>query len=236
MESQNIKAKKVPKPEGKTGAGIRTTWMGIRPWVGSAAILVLLVFEYVFISKGFRDWDWPISILVPMSGVMAFFGVLFISNVYSSNPDLSNGEMRKAITAGVVVTYLFFIVTILFSSASPIYRLSAPAEEAQATETSTNTQNSARLFVIRQDATPEPTDETEPVPTEPVGETGETPATQETTINTPLQLAASITNAFTSLVAIVVGFYFTTRSVDNYNKLQVLKSNPDLAKVLGEDD
>jgi len=235
MPEKDDKAKKaaVRTPVVSTSAG----WSGARPWVGSIAILGLLVFEYIFISNGFGNWRWPISILVPMSGVMAFFGVLFISNVYSKNPDLSNGEMRKAITAGVVVTYLFFIVTILFSSASPIYRLSTPTEEPAVTEASPDADSSSSLFLVRQDATPEPTEEpgtgTDDEAVQPETDAQDT---QETTIDTPLQLAASITNAFTTLVAVVVGFYFTTRTVDTYNKLQALKANPELAKIINEED
>ncbi len=37
-------------------------------------------------------------------------------------------------------------------------------------------------------------------------------------INTPLDLAASVINAFTVLTATVVGFYFTTRTAENITR------------------
>lgn len=252
-------------------------WQGPRPWVGGVTIIGLMVFEYWFISNGFKSacpagkvcdpsqvgWGWPISILVPMAGVMTFLGVLLISNIFSKRPDLSNGEMRKAITGGLVVTYIFFIMTILFSSASPVYRLFPPtqgtataaATEAATTEATTGAgAGDSGVYAVRlqgtepapTEATPEPVQPTEvPSETEPAAAV-EAPAPTEAvdaneadsgSVNTPVELAASIIKAFTSLVGVVVGFYFSTRSIDNYNKLQAVKSNPTLlAKMLGEDE
>lgn len=292
MESNNVPANKpstgknksVRKggDKGQKDDKSNNSWMGARPILGGLAIVALMAFEYWFISNGFRSacpadkicdpkrvgWGWPISILVPMAGVMAFFGVLLISNIFSKSSNLSNGEMRKAITGGIVVTYIFFIMTILFSSASPIYRLPAPAEaslvaeatgtpEAEVSLSATATmQSGASLYVVHQEATPTlgsimiATDTPIPTPTatvtamvsetatflpEPSADTGDT-MTQEATIQTPIQLAASVIKAFTILVGVVVGFYFSTRSLDNYNKLQALLKKPELKNVLDDED
>lgn len=292
MESNNVPANKgKPKKkgsvknkgengqiEGKTSI----SWAGPRPILGGIAIVALMAFEYWFISNGFKSscppdktcdpklvgWGWPISILVPMAGVMSFFGVLLISNIFSKSSNLSNGEMRKAITGGIVVTYIFFIMTILFSSSSPIYRLSAPVEAnptIEAVETSERTvspsatatlQSGASLYMVRQEATPTlggiiietdtpmptPTEtataavsETATLPPEPSADTGDT-TIQETTIQTPIQLAATVIKAFTTLVGVVVGFYFSARSLDNYNKLQALIKKPELKDVLEQEE
>lgn len=279
MESHNAPANN-PAPNdvkaGQQGKLDSKSWKGIRPWVGGAAILLLMGFEYWFISNGFKStcppkedcdpnlvgWGWPISILVPMAGVMAFFGVLFISNIFSKNSNLSSGEMRKAITGGIVVTYIFFIMTILFSSASPIYRLTPPPEEDStneaipALEVTATPQSGASLYMARQEITPTadsiivvtdtpiptpaitvtamPT-ESEMVPTEPAADAGDT-TFEAAAIETPIQLAASVIKAFTTLVGVVIGFYFSTRSIDNYNKLQALIAKPELRDTLDEEE
>lgn len=309
MESHNVKTRKTPRggkkvitkqdedeedDEEPSGGG--NSWNSPRPWLGIIAILALMAFEYWFISNGFKKpvicdpkdtacdpsmggWGWPISILVPMAGVMTFLGVLFVSNIFSKKPDLSNGEMRKAITGGIVVTYIFFIMTFLFSSASPVYQLfpqseaapseiqatEPPATEAEATEEATVTEAGSvemdAVLVQFQETPPPPTEEetAEPAETEAVAspepiesaEPTEEPAGTEPaapaeinptsanvdSIDTPIELAASVVNAFTTLVGIVVGFYFSTRSLDNYNRLQAAKNDPKLLKrMLGEED
>jgi hypothetical protein len=270
-------------PKKKKAEDEESTWKGLRPWIGGVSILALMAFEYWFISNGFMEpcppkeqcdpnlvgWDWPISILVPMAGVMAFFGVLFIANIFSKSSDLSSGEMRKAITGGIVVTYIFFIMTILFSPSSPIYKLSPlpqtdPADDAASAPSETaipeltaTPQSDAGLYVVRQEITATPNIITiatdTPVPTftatatgvvpepeadsaEPPADDADEPAAQEASIETPIQLAASVIKAFTTLVGVVVGFYFSTRSIDNYNKLQALIAKPELRDTLDEED
>ncbi|NOH02293.1 MAG: hypothetical protein HND47_10225 [Chloroflexi bacterium] len=257
MAGKNDKARKDPEDDdgNKTGS-----WAGFRPIAGSVLIVLLMVFEYMFISIGFKQpnpndptpngwgWGWPISILVPMAGVMAFFGVMLISNVFSKNPDLSHGEMRKAITAGIVVTYIFFIMTTLFSGSSPVYKLVAPATPAPTEEASPSPQGDAGLYAVAylQETPPPPTEEAGGEPTEEPTEAADDSAgstaddaaqpAAEDSIDTPLELAASIVNAFTTLVGVVVGFYFTSRSFDSYVDKQLIAKNPELAKLLNKEE
>lgn len=286
MESQNVKTarqtrgtKKLIQRGGRDEEG-SSSWKGFRPWVGGAAILLLMGFEYWFISNGFQrksdgGWGWPISILVPMAGTMTFLGILFIANIFSKKADLTNGEMRKAITGGILVTYMFFIMIAVFAEGSPVYRLYPPAtdtpsgvattEPAEATEAAPTEAPSATeagdagagvLLVRLQETQPPPTGvATEPAqPTEaateaPAADSAEPPAPTDApdaikqltenqqVVDTPVELASSIINAFTSLVAVVIGFYFSTRSIDYYNKLQALSKAPELlAKFLDEED
>lgn len=222
-------------------------WRQPRVWFGSIFILILIGFEYWFISNGFRSvdhkgWGWPISILVPMTGIVTFLGVLFIANLYSKTPDLSNGEMRKAITAGILATYIFFIITILFSNASPIYRLQTVTEAETATaEASPQSNNGLYLVKSLQETPPPPTEEAaQDEPSDPINAT-EVPAitganSTEDEIDSPLELAANITKAFTSLVGIVIGFYFGSRSFDTYSEKLLLAKYPDLAKIIKKEE
>ncbi|MFZ5908877.1 MAG: hypothetical protein ACOYYU_02550 [Chloroflexota bacterium] len=205
----------------QNNAGAKGPWSGLRPWIGGVAIVFVTWLEYYLIANGYPSvkdggWGWPPSILVPVVGLIAFFGTLLIANIFSASPDLSAGEVRKAITAAVLVVYFFFIVLLLFSSSSPIYRLPAnPAGSIAAEETTP--------AGTPQAASPDETtvEESSDQDTQAGGEGEQANVTSEAAaqeINTPLDLAASVINAFTALTATVIGFYFTTRTAENITR------------------
>lgn len=239
----------------------KSPWQGIRPILGTVFIVLLMGFEYLLISTGFKQpnptdttpngwgWGWPIIILVPMAGVMAFFGVMLISNIFSKDPDLSHGELRKAITAGIVVTYIFFIITTLFSDSSPVYKLVTQSTQNSVEEPQSNLQNNTDLELneiqpapTQEDLSSETSDDDTVTDNSPADDNAVQPEndssdlSNQENIDTPLELAASIVNAFTTLVGVVVGFYFTSRSFDSYTEKKLIAQNPELAKIFNNQE
>lgn len=185
-----------------------------RTLLGMFFLLLLIVTESLITWWGYKE-SLPPAILIPLAGIIAFFGMLFVANVFSDDPAISHGEMRKAITASIIVVYFFVITLALFKGVSPSYFAQTAEETAEPPATETEPP-----------ITKEPTAAAEASPSPETDKATAGASTAECPINTPLQLVATIATSFTNLVGVVVGFYFVTRGAENITDKILKAKNP----------
>jgi len=149
----------------------------------TAFIAIIVVLLALFCSKKFS-----LTVLMPAIGLLVFFGMLIIVNLFSPETELKKGEIRKAIAASLLAVYFFIIAISLFSTVSPIYRIppSNPTEIQDSKETLSSY------------------DAEEPQP-ESEGEE----AVESTTVN---DMRNQLLKDFTKLMMLVVSFYFGGRA------------------------
>ena len=154
------------------------------------------IIELVIIGVGYASWKWPPAILIPTIGLLTFFGVLVIVNIFSASPDLRKGEIRNAIAASLLAVYFFMIAVTLFAPSSPVFKLQPiSVSQSQASDVTTPTDTSE----TGDDQTTQSSE-------------GET---QQTTIN---DIVKGLLDDYTSLMMVVVGFYFGGRSAEEIVK------------------
>jgi hypothetical protein len=148
------------------------------------------------IKAGYSNWKWPPAILIPTIGLLTFFGVLIVANLFSRSRDLREGEVRTAVAASLLAVYFFLLAVTLFASSSPMFRIqpgtvtpSSQADADPATRT-TGPRDNLRARVS----------ETETL----------SPANQD--------LIRELLGSYTSLLMVVIGFYFGGRSVEQVAK------------------
>ena len=154
------------------------------------------ILEVLIIGVGYGVFDWPPAILIPIIGLLTFFGVLIIVNVFSASSDLRKGEVRNAIAASLLAVYFFVVAVALFAPASPVYRVeelgSIQPQEAitpETTETS-DTEDALGAEIVEEEA-------------------GATSAND---------IVKGLLDDYTSLIIVVVGFYFGGRSAEEIVK------------------
>lgn len=184
---------------------------------GYGLIAVLLCGQAALIVVGYKQ-TWPPSILIPTVGVVTFFGVLLAANLFSGDAALRKGEMRKAITASMLVVYFFFVSVILFASASPIYKLNQSGEsttpQADVTEEVfvPEIQGDIVPIALQTEATPEPQATETPEPSQ----VAEPAANDEADVpKTPIDLVYKVISNFTWLMGSVIAFYFGSRTIED---------------------
>jgi hypothetical protein len=147
------------------------------PWrliVGYIVAALFTVLELLIISL----WPTERTLLIPTVGLLTFFGVLIIVNIFSGSHDMRKGEVRNAIAASLLAVYFFLISGAVFAKDSPFHGLA----EAQ-----------ARLATAD----------------------GEKAAADGTPIN---DIVKGLLDDYTSLIMVVVGFYFAGRSAEEIVK------------------
>lgn len=178
--------------------------------IGYVVAGIFTIIELAIIGVGYAVWKWPPAILIPTIGMLTFFGVLIIVNIFSASSDLRKGEIRNAIAASLLAVYFFMIAVTLFAPSSPVFKL--------------QTTSAASVAQSQEEATPSPTETPE------TESTGSTPVTenqaQPTSVN---DIVKSLLDDYTSLMMIVVGFYFGGRSAEEIVKtLRGGRSNENL--------
>jgi hypothetical protein len=83
--------------------------------VGYSFAILFTILEIVLIYLAYKIWELPPAILIPTVGMLTFFGVLIIVNLFSKNPELQKAEIRTAIAAALLVVYFFLLATTLFA-------------------------------------------------------------------------------------------------------------------------
>ena len=167
---------------------------------------VFTIVEIVIIGLGYSLWHWPPAILIPALGILTFFGVMIIVNLFSQSNDLRKGEIRNAIAASLLAVYFFLISVTLFAPSSPLLRFNQP-ETANAPVTIT-----APTETPNPDATATPEAQ---VAEENAAAEAEASASESTSVNDILK---GLLTDFTKLIMIVVGFYFGGRSAEEIVK------------------
>ena len=137
---------------------------------------------------GHKHCGFTIAAILPALGLSVFFGMLMIVNIFSLDPELQKGEMRKAIAASLLAVYFFIIAVTLFSVDSPIIEAPKPAPN--------ETQGSKEVLITYHEEIPEA-------------------VVESTTIN---DMKNQLLKDFTKLMMIVIGFYFGGRTTEELFK------------------
>ena len=177
--------------------------------IGSILMALLTIIVVLVIYKGYKEFGWPPSIMVPIVGLLTFFGTLTLTGVTTPNSDLQKGEMRKAITASMVAVYFFVMALTLFATSSPVFKLmdkqialaQASSASAAATPVPAPASTAAPDSEGSADAAPQPA----------ANPSQEAVDSSFSTINTMLE-------SLNNLVLVIVTFYFGSRTVEELNK------------------
>ena len=183
----------------------------------AAGVLTILVVLVIWV--GYKTFGTPPAILIPTVGLLVFFGVLIVVNLFSKSPDLQKGEVRKAVAASLLAVYFFIIAVALFAPASPIYKVpqtnlvqgQATAIEDQDTEEEAEEESSVAGEAAEADVAEEGSEAEEGA-----AEEGAAEAAGPTTAN---DIVNGLLNNFTKLIMVVVGFYFGGRSAEEIVKI-----------------
>ncbi|KAF0107975.1 MAG: hypothetical protein FD146_1273 [Anaerolineaceae bacterium] len=99
----------------------KSNWTTIRKILGVIAtllvpLLLVLVIVLAYKEEGFWAWDWSPAQLTPVVGIITFFGVLLISNLFSGESNMRNGEVRHAIAASILSVFYYVLAVLIFTA------------------------------------------------------------------------------------------------------------------------
>lgn len=163
--------------------------------VGTTLTIALAVAAVMLVKAGYKEFDWPPAIMIPVIGILTFFGTLAFTNASSDSADLRKGEMRKAIAASLLSVYFFTLTVTLYANASPVYRLEETTQAAaHAAETPASGEGEDGAAA---------------------SEGADTASTDETSsAKTPIDLVNTMLDGFNKIIMLVVSFYFGGRAVE----------------------
>ncbi len=175
--------------------------------IAGTILTVVLIFAVIaIVQSGFKEFKWPPAILIPVVGMLTFFGTLALTNVTSTSPDFSKGEIRKAIAASLLSVYFFVMAVTLYASSSPIYKLESVAQaSAQVADAPTDGSETDA-------ATDSSTDGASS--TDTTDSASASAAEEAATPKTPIDLVNTLLDGFNKIILAVVGFYFAGRTVE----------------------
>lgn len=101
--------------------------------IGTLMTIALIVAIVLLTNQAVEEFNWPPAILIPIIGLLTFFGTLALTNAVSKDPNFQKGEIRKAMAASLLSVYFFTLAVTLYANASPIYRLQETASSAEET-------------------------------------------------------------------------------------------------------
>ena len=111
--------------------------------VGTLMTIALIVAIVLLTNQAVAEFKWPPAILIPIIGLLTFFGTLALTNAVSQDPNFQKGEIRKAMAASLLSVYFFTLAVTLYADASPVYRLQGEPSTAEETSADTSSDASA---------------------------------------------------------------------------------------------
>ncbi len=191
--------------------------------IGSILMALLTIIVVLVIYKGYKEFGWPPSIMIPIVGLLTFFGTLTLTGVTTPNSDLQKGEMRKAITAAIMAVYFFVMALTLFASSSPVFKL-VDRQIELAKASSASTAAPAATAVPAATSAPDSEGSADAAPPPAASLHQEAVDSSLNTINIMLE-------SLNNLVLVIVTFYFGSRTVEELNKqIQERLSKKDAAQ------
>jgi hypothetical protein len=102
----------------------KSTWNTTRKILGVLAtflvpLLLVLIIVFAYKEKGSWAWHWSPAQLTPVVGIITFFGVLLISNLFSGESDMRKGEVRHAIAASILSVFYYVLAVLVFTGPDP---------------------------------------------------------------------------------------------------------------------
>ena len=80
---------------------------------GYLAAGIVVGLEILAMALLFENENWVF--LIPTIGILTFFGVMIVANLFSNNNDIQKGEMRISIAASLLIVYFLLLSFTLFA-------------------------------------------------------------------------------------------------------------------------